>query len=89
MYYEYFLLANQIILQDRQKKIDEEGGHYRKFAIDYYGINLINCFYGPYKLYSTWKNDKPKKAYESLTQYSQEELFANIGPVRYITRITP
>ena len=26
MYYEYFLLANQIILQDRQKKIDEEGG---------------------------------------------------------------
>ena len=64
MYYEYFLIAVQVILQDRQKKIDANKiDRYRYFAIDYYGLNLMNSYYGPYKLYTFWKNDYPRKAF--------------------------
>jgi hypothetical protein len=90
MYYEYFLLAVQTTLQDKQKEIDSiKIDSDRHFAIDFYGLYLINCFYAPYKLKAFWGNGQSSKAFQSLSQYSQEELFANIGPLRYILRVTP
>ncbi len=90
MYYEYFLIATQVVLQDKQKEIDSAKiDNYRHFAIDYFGLNLINCYYAPYKLKIFWGDAQSHKAFESMTQYTQEELFANIGPMRYIARITP
>ena len=50
IYSEFFVLATQLLLQKKQKKIDSvKIDEYRHFAIDYYGLNLINCLYGPYK----------------------------------------
>jgi hypothetical protein len=64
MYPEYFMIAVQTILQERQKKIDANKiDSYRDFAIDYYGLNLINCYYGPYKLQAFWKKDYPRKIF--------------------------
>lgn len=72
MYYEYFLIANQVVLQDKQKEIDSTRiDEYRHFAIDYYGLNLINCYYAPYKLKTFWGDGQSNKAFESLTQYTQ------------------
>jgi hypothetical protein len=52
IYYQYFPLAGQRVLQTKQRELDrdhtEKGT--RSFAIDYYGLRLINCHYGPYKL---------------------------------------
>ena len=50
IYNEYFFLAVQMVLQDKQKEIDSLNiDDYRHFAIDHYGLNLINCLYGPFK----------------------------------------
>ena len=90
IYYEYFLIAVQVVLQERQRTIDAARlDGFRHLAIDDYGLQLINCYYAPYKLKSFWGNEQTKKAFQSLSQYPQEELFANIGPMRYIARITP
>lgn len=90
IYYEYFLIAAQVVLQQRQTAIDAAKlDGFRHFAIDDYGLQLINCYYAPYKLKSFWGNEQTKKAFQSLAQYTQEELFANIGPMRYIARLTP
>jgi hypothetical protein len=62
---------------------------YRHFAIDYYGLNLINCLYAPYKLKAFWYDHKPYKIFEGMTQYTYEEFISNVGPMRYITRIGP
>jgi hypothetical protein len=48
IYYEYIFIASQIVLQEKQKQIDQANiDQYRHFAIDYYGLNLINCHYAP------------------------------------------
>lgn len=79
-----------MVLQDRQKRMDgNKADDYRHFAIDYYGMSLINCYYGPYRLLSFWKDDQANKAFQSMTQYTSEEFLANIGPIRYIADITP
>jgi hypothetical protein len=70
IYYEYFMIAVQVVLQDKQKQIDAANiDQYRHFAIDYYGLHLINCYYAPYKLKAFWGNAQSIKIYQSLTQY--------------------
>ena len=52
IYYQYFLLAGHRALQDKQKELDKDRTDpiRSNFAIDHYGLFLINCYYGPYKL---------------------------------------
>jgi len=52
IYYQYFLLAGHRVLEAKQQELDKENTDrtIRNFAIDYYGLFLINCYYGPYKL---------------------------------------
>jgi hypothetical protein len=47
---EYFHISVQIVLQNQQKQIDSANKDpSRHFAMDHYGLSLINCYYGPYK----------------------------------------
>jgi hypothetical protein len=47
---EYFYISVQIMLQNRQKQIDGANKDpFRHFAMDHYGLSLINCYYGPIK----------------------------------------
>jgi hypothetical protein len=90
LYYEYFLIAVQTILQDKQKEMDSvQVNEYRRFAIDYFGLYLINCYYGPYKIQRFWGDSQPHKAFYTMTQYSYEEFIDNVGPMRYMVKITP
>jgi hypothetical protein len=46
-----FFIASKIVLKEKQKQIDllsKDG--YKHFAFDYYGLNFINCYYGPLKM---------------------------------------
>lgn len=62
--YEYFLIAVQIILQDKQTELNSKSNDpYLHFAVDYYGLYLINCLYAPYKLKNFWENDKVAKIF--------------------------
>lgn len=73
IYYEYFLIANQMVLQDKQKELDSiYKDSYRHLAIDYYGLYLINCKYGPYKFKAFWGESKAEKIFQSMSQYTQE-----------------
>jgi hypothetical protein len=64
IYYEYFLIAVQTVLQDKQKQIDLANiDKYRHFAFDYFGLNLINCYYAPYKLKAFWGDGQSNKAF--------------------------
>ena len=52
IYYQYFLLAGHRVLQDKQQSLDKDSTDPTRsnIAIDYCGLFLINCDYGPYKL---------------------------------------
>jgi hypothetical protein len=45
-------MAGHRVLQTKQLEMDTDNKDYniRAFAIDHYGLFLINCEYGPYKL---------------------------------------
>ena len=49
-----------MILKEKQKQIDSFTlNSYKRFAFDYYGISLINAYYGPYKLDMIYNNFWP------------------------------
>jgi len=52
IYNQYFLLAGLRLLEAKQLELDNKNinPNFRNFAIDYYGLFLINNQYGPYKL---------------------------------------
>jgi hypothetical protein len=53
---EYFHISVQIVLQNRQRQIDAANKDpFRHFAMDHYGLSLINCYYGPYKQEYLWE----------------------------------
>ncbi len=46
-----FFIASKMVLKEKQKEIDSiTTDIYKHFAYDYYGLNFINCFYGPKKM---------------------------------------
>lgn len=56
IYYEYFVLASLRVIQLKQKYLDRiyEKEPHRQFAIDYYGLETINCHYSPFKISTYW-----------------------------------
>lgn len=46
---------------------------FRTFAIDYYGLNLLNCYYGPYKLHVNLRYVFPDKVIQSFARLTLEE----------------
>ena len=52
IYSQYLFLAGHRVLDGKQQAMDKVNTDPTRshFAIDYYGLFLINCFYGPYKL---------------------------------------
>lgn len=63
VYFHYYVLAGQRVLQAKQKEIDSKNKdpNVRNFAIDSYGLFLINCFYGPQKANSYFSNGANRK----------------------------
>jgi hypothetical protein len=94
LYSDFVGLASQVILQNRQREIESElGESYKHFAIDYYGLQLINAFYFPRKLQLAYEslnheNDYHRNYFE-MTHLAEEELLALLGPIRYLVRLTP
>jgi len=56
VYSEFVTIASKKIIQSKQKELNtiNRDQNYRKFAIDYYGLFLINRNYGPFKLEVFW-----------------------------------
>lgn len=86
IYYEYFVIAAQRVLQFRQLALDSRNkkGPHRTFAIDYYGLELLSCYYGPYKVKLFWGNNQSPKIFQNLARYDIKEYYAGIGKMRYI-----
>jgi hypothetical protein len=73
-------------MQTRQLELDSENSSQktRKFAIDSYGLFLINCYYGPQKLHVTLSNVKVSKRIQNIAKYDLEEFETSVGPMRYL-----
>jgi len=87
IYYQYFLLAGHRVLQDKQQALDKDSMDPARssFAIDYYGLFLINCYYGPYKLSVVYEDVKASdRKIQNLAKYDLEEFYASVGPMRYL-----
>lgn len=63
VYYQYFLLASQRVLLKRQSELDSSSkdSSTRSFAIDSFGLNLINCYYGPNKTNIIFESLQPQQ----------------------------
>jgi hypothetical protein len=57
-FYEFFYIAGQLVIQNKQKELDLISKVDNKlYAIDYYGLYTINCMVGPMKLKSYFKGE--------------------------------
>ena len=86
-YFHYFFLAGHRVLEDKQRELDEDNKDhtYRTFAIDHYGLFLINCYYGPYKLSVVYEDVKTvDRKIQNLAKYDLEEFHSSVGPMRYL-----
>jgi len=87
IYFHYFFLAGHRVLEDKQRELDKDNKDHtlRTFAIDYYGLFLINCHYGPYKLSVVYEDVKTvDRKIQNLAKYDLEEFHASVGPMRYL-----
>jgi hypothetical protein len=86
LYYEYFVLATLRVIQRKQKYLDQiyEKETYRQFAIDYYGLETMNCQYSPFKISSYWGKMSSQRLFEFMARVPIKEYYANAGPVRYL-----
>jgi hypothetical protein len=71
VYYQYSFLAGQRVIQAKQLKLDTENNNpnTRNFAIDYYGLFLINSYYGPYKLSVILNGVRFEKKIQNIAKY--------------------
>jgi hypothetical protein len=85
IYYQYFMLATQKILIDRQDELSSQNNADNAFAIDSYGLYFINCYYGPFKSAILFEGVSPDKKLQSIARLDLLELEASVGPFKYIT----
>jgi len=59
----------------------------RNFAIDYYGLNLINSLYAPNKVAAFLKGVSTEKFIQNLARWELKEYETVGGPMKYIANI--
>jgi hypothetical protein len=69
------------------------GDDYKHFAIDFYGLQLINAYYYPLKMQLAYKslnheNDYHRNYFE-MTHLAEQELLGLLGPIRFMVKLTP
>lgn len=74
-YYEFFFIACHIVLQNKQRELDQwvylgAGDYPTKFALDYYGLYTINRYYGPFKLKIFLENKDESLMFKYLAKLS-------------------
>lgn len=83
-----FKIAVHIVLQVRQFEIGREfpdESKVNRFAVDQFGLCLINNRYFINKVTMIFENSFDEKIYSNLAYYSLEELEQTTGPLRYLS----
>jgi hypothetical protein len=64
-------LTGQRVIQAKKLELDTENSNLniRNFAIDYYGLFLINSYYGPYKVSVILNGVKFEKKIQNIAKY--------------------
>jgi len=64
------MLACQRVLLKRQDELDSASTDpsTRSFAIDSFGLNLLNCYYGPYKSSILFDSVQSEKKIQSIAR---------------------
>lgn len=84
LYYEALYLSQQIVLRRKQQQIDAAGNDGSRFAVDHFGVAVINERYFPKKLQFTFENNHEEKIFWNLARYTLRELEETTGPLAYI-----
>jgi hypothetical protein len=74
IYSEFVTIASKKVIQSKQIELNRvsRDTNYRKLAIDYYGLFLINHNYAPFKLEIFWQQNQIQKIYQSLARYDYQ-----------------
>jgi hypothetical protein len=85
-YFEYYKFSAVKVLRSKQADLDKihEKDAYRTFAVDYFGLLTMSCYYAPYKIKIFWGNNQSLKIFQNLARYDLKEYYANVGPLRYL-----